>query len=386
MATRGESPAVDPASSLSPARLVLFLIVPVALALVALGVWTLRGGGPPGPPSPAVKAERKQAAEVASTKARDARREAAVQAIAALKAAIVAADRTRASAEATALARLGEDALAPAVEHLKTERTWAVRMALLDAISGVRHPCAVAAMGEVYASAKEVETALRIEAVRRLGRMAGTPTRELLAGFLATEKSEAVRGEIGKALVVLGLTPQEAAKLGERDRAVLEPQAKAREGLLARLEAVEKADVAAEAGLAVVRKTALEDDVVAVALSAFSRLEARDDAAAAGILVERVARPASTNERKIIQTNAIASLTRMTCVQARVAVRKIALGGDAELRVQAVEILGGFGDVAMLPLLDQALAMDKSERMARATERARTAIEARAKAPQGELR
>jgi hypothetical protein len=367
-------------------RLLLGSLVPLAAGLIALAVWAGRRSDVPEPPSPAVKAERKNASEVASERAKGARREAAIQAIAALKAAIVAADRAKASAEATALARLGEDALAPVVDALRAERTWSVRMALLDVIAGVRHPGAVAAMGEVYASAKDVETALRIEIVRRLGRMAGTPTRELLASLLGKEKADAVRAEIGKALIVLGLTPEEAAKLADRDRAILEPQAKARSELRGRLETVEKADVATDAGLAEVKKIALEDEVVAVALSAFSRLETRDDGAAVGILTERVRKPATSNEQKIIQTNAIASLTRMKSSEARVAVRAIALGEDAELRVQAVEILGGFGDAAMLPLLDQATAMDKSERMARATERARTAIEARAKAPQGEPR
>lgn len=294
-----------------------------------------------------------------------------------LEAASGKADRAQTSEWVDGLVREGEAAVPLALESLKKTGVWNFRVALLDVFARIRTASSLSALEGFFATLQAKETALKIEIVRRMSRMGGSLPREALTRILGNEANESVRGEIAKALVALGLTPEETAKLQKRDREVLESQVKVKAEQRSRITTLEKLDPRTETGLAELRKPALEESTVAIALLAFQKLEERGDGKAAEVLSLRVKAKAETNEAKIIQTNALAALTRMKASEARLAVKDVALGEDESLRIQAVDLLGGYGDPAMIPLLEQAVLKDKSDRMAKAVERARVSIEAR---------
>ena len=93
--------------------------------------------------------------------------------------------------------------------------------------------------------------------------------------------------------------------------------------------------------------------------------------------MERISANPASDRDGLIRLNALSSLTRMTASAARMRVRELGLGPDPSVRLTVVELVGGFGDAAMLPLLEQVLLLDKTAPMARAVERARRSIEAR---------
>ena len=307
-----------------------------------------------------------------------------VQFVQALEAASERDDRPMVSELSKDLVAQGDHAVEEIVRTVKENRAWNLRIALLDVLQAVRTQRAVEGLSEAYRSLKDTEVALKIEIIRRLGRMGGGITRNALANLLADETSEKVRPEISKALVAMGMTPDEAEGLAEKDRALLAEDVAEKQALRKRLATIREADLKKTPDFAELRKIALEEKTIAVALEAFRKLQKREDGEAAAVLAERAKAPAETNQDKIIQTNALAALVRMRAADARIAVKEIALEGPPELRVQIIELLGSLADQAMLPLLDQIAKKDQSEPVSNALARARVAISARTAAESGE--
>lgn len=360
----------------------LLVLVPVALAIVAAGIgivaWRRSHEPTVDAPSKRLPVPPPSTEQVAQK-----RLELIQELLRALEGAATKSDRPKVTELSDGLVRESEAAVTPVVETLKKTRVWNYRIALLDVLSRIRTAPSLSALESFYGTLQAPEKALKVEVVRRIGRMGGSLPRECLTRLLANESDDALRDEIAKGLVALGLTPSEASKLQKRDRDVLEAQVRLKDDQRSRIAALEKVDARSEQGLADLRKAAGEETTIAIALLAYRKLQERDDAAAATVLADRVKVPAESKDAKILQTNALAALAQMKVAEARVAVRDVALGDDEGLRIQAVELLGGYGDRAMVPLLEQAALKDKSERMAKAVEKARVSIEARAKTDDG---
>lgn len=361
------------------------IVVPAALAIAVAamgGVAWWRASGGIVVPLPRTSPVSAPATEQVSQK----RLELIRELLRVLEVAASGSDRPKVAELSEGLVREGDATVTPAVEQFQKSRIWNYRIALLDVLSRIRTGSCLAALESCYATLHASETALKVELVRRIGRMGGGLTRECLARLLANEADETLREEMAKGLIALGVTPEEASTLQKRDRDILETQARLKDEQRSRIAALEKVDPRSDQGLADLKKAATEETVIAITLLAYRKLQERNDAVAAGILADRVKAPAETNDSRILQTNALASLAQMKVAEARLVVRDVALGDDDSLRLQAVELLGGYGDRAMVPLLEQAALKDKSERMAKAAEKARVSIETRSRAVDGQKR
>ena len=301
----------------------------------------------------------------------------------ALETATESNDRKKIQELSIELSRQGDAGIGMILQTLKENRAWNLRITLLDVLQAIRSQKAVLAFSDFYASLKKTEVALKLEILKRLSPMGGRITREALVKLLEGESDEEPRLEISKALVALGITPDEVSKLGARDRELLGKDVSSKHEMRERLSSLRNADPESEKDFADLKKTALEDRTIAIAIAAFRKLEERGDGDAATVLAQRVKAPAETNQDRIIQTNALAALTRMPAVDARLAVKDIALNGSPELRLQVVHLLASYGDEAMIPLLEEIAKKDDSEPLGLAIERARVSIRARAAAKAG---
>lgn len=263
-------------------------------------------------------------------------------------------NRPRLLEVAREIERLGDTAVPSILARLRGPVDWNLGAELVAVLGRIRTGAAAAALAELYRTLKPVEGARKSLVVAALSRTGIREARQALLELLSAESDPEARGAIGKALVQLGLRPDDLARLSARDRGFLGPEVSAREGQRTRLETLDALDPASESDFGRIREAALEETTVALALVAFRKLEERDDEKSAEILAERVRRTAESPEDKIAQTNALASLSRMKSSRARTTVRELVLSGQLDLRRQAVALVGAFGDEAMLPLLHQA--------------------------------
>jgi hypothetical protein len=276
------------------------------------------------------------------------------------------------------LVREGDATVDPARGALRDAPAWNLKVALISVLGRIRTPSSLGALEEYYASLKPNDAAAKLEVVRVVSQMGGSLSREALRKLLAGEADPKVRPEIAKTLASTGMRPEELELLAPKDRELLEKDVRARDARKERIEALEKLDPKAESSLPILKKAATEESVIAIAVLAFRKLEARDDAAAAAALLERARAKAETEEGKIIQTNAITSLARMKAGDARLACREIVLGPDAGLRKQGISLLGSFGDETMIPVLEQAAKVDATPEVRKLVDQSTALIRSRA--------
>jgi len=236
---------------------------------------------------------------------------------------------------------------------------------------------AVAGLEAFYKGLKADDLAAKIETARGLGRSGSRPAREALLRILAGETDPKAREEIAQILVAAGIRQEDLAGLERKEKELLEKDVQAKQIQRSRIETLDRLDPKNDASLPELRKTALEETTIGIATIGFRKLEARGDAAAVEILALRARAKPQTSADKIIQTNALASLSRMKVVAARTTIREIVLSEDPELRRQAITLVGAFGDEAMLPLLEQAARTDASPETRRLVDEAMLGIRSR---------
>jgi len=272
----------------------------------------------------------------------------------------------------------GNSIIAPVLSELKKGAEWKYSAALMKALGELRTREALRGLEEAYFLFSSNMTVAKSFVIQIMSETGGLLARESLGTLLAKETDPQMRQEIGKALVAIGLRPEELKKLREQDRPIIEREVLVKESQRNRLESLEKLDPRAAASLPVLRTAALTESTIAIAVFAFSKLEDRGDAEAAQILVERVKAPTETPDSRIIQTNALSSLARMRVTEARLAYREIVLKSEFGLKKQAISMLGTFGDEAMIPVLDQVAKLDSGMEIQRLIEQATMSIRSRA--------
>jgi hypothetical protein len=310
--------------------------------------------------------------------ANDTRTELIKELLLALRAAAEKGDRAKAASISSDLVREGEYVIPAVRDILKNGHDWNTRVALLSILGRLRIPSALSALEEFYGTLNSQEAAYKFEVVRVVSRMGGSYSRDSLRRLLAREGDPKVHEEIAKTLVAVGMTLQELAQLEKQDRVLIEKDLVKKDDQRTRIESLEKLDPKADESLTILRKAALEESTVAIAILSFRKLEARGDAQSAQILAQRAKAKCDTQEGKIIQTNALSSLSRLTISDARMAYREIVLGEDPDLRRQAISLLGSFGDEAMIPVLEQAAQVDGTPEVLRLTDQSASLIRARA--------
>src|SRR5437016_5451498 len=145
-------------------------------------------------PSPSRLSKPRVSGE-AYAKAMETRQELVLELVQALEQAAAKNERPKMAQAIDGLVREGDAVISAAVENLKKSRVWNFRIALLEVLSRLRSAPAVAVLEEFYATLQAPEKALKVEVVRRLGKMGGTLPREALSRILANESDDAVRGE-----------------------------------------------------------------------------------------------------------------------------------------------------------------------------------------------
>jgi len=313
-------------------------------------------------------------------RARVAREQYVATLLQALRAAVLRQDSRQAEEALDLLVREGEAAVLPVAHALKGETDPRLSAALLLILERTRLPSSVAVLANVYRDLDSGQVARRRRVAQHLARIGGTTVRQILLEFMRDTNDPALREELAKLLIQTGVMSSELAAWGGREREDLEARTARAQGTRERVQLVAGADPRTDSGFEAIRKVALEETTIAVAVEAFRKLEKANDERSVATLVERVSQNPASGGESLIRLNALTSLAKMTSTAARKAVRDLGLGADQELRLTTIELVGGFGDPAMIPLLDQAKAKDGSPAMAKAVERAHRAIEARAAA------
>lgn len=306
------------------------------------------------------------------------RQELVRQLLVALRSAAATPNREDTVKASSDLVREGAESVPQVLSALKEDRLWNYRMALLSVLARIPELNAVAALEEFYGTLKSEELAAKLETARGLGRSGNRPAREALLRILAKESDEKVREEIRRILIAGGLRPEELTGLQKRERDLLEKDVLAKNAQRSRIEELEKLDPRVEASMPALRRAVLEEATIGIATLAFRKMELRADEVAVDLLAQRAKLRAETPEAKIIQTNALASLSRMRIIPARTAVRGFAMSEDPDLRRQAISLIGAFGDEAMLPVLEDAARTNASAETRKIVDEAIQGIRTRA--------
>ena len=279
----------------------------------------------------------------------------------ALAAADTSKDPRQAQELVSQLGKLGEAALPMILKRLKAEGAWNFKMALLKALSRIPSDKGILAAREFYRSLGARDLAYKIETIRTIARSGWPRSRRVLATLLKEEKDEAVREELSRALVDLGMTTEEAALLDSEEARLMETQVRERATMGEKVEKLRKADVKSSEGWELAKSFARKETAIPVAVAAYRRLEERNDAEAAEILLQKVREKPGDKDGGILRTNALASLARMTTSRARTALRDLAFSEEETLRTQVISLIGSFGDEAMIPLLEEIAKANDSE-------------------------
>jgi hypothetical protein len=223
------------------------------------------------------------------------------------------------------LEKQGDEAVSPITTALAKREDWNYSNALLEVLGKIRTPKATRALGDFYLTLAPHDAGYKTEVIRHIAKYGGSNAREELGRILTAETDQKLRSEIARNLAQLGLRPDELAAFSSKDRAELEGPVAQKAAHRNRIEQLEKLDPKDDKSLSELKQTALQEGVITVALLAFEKLEARGDTEAANILAERARNKNESSDAKIIQTNAIATLTRMRIKEARLAIREFVM-------------------------------------------------------------
>jgi HEAT repeat protein len=104
--------------------------------------------------------------------------------------------------------------------------------------------------------------------------------------------------------------------------------------------------------ISVIREIMVSDQSLGIKLRAIKKLEECANQEAVQCLLAAIKKKATTSDERMIRTNAIAALARMRINEARLALKELLLDLDQPLCLKVIQIIGAFGDKAMIPLLE----------------------------------
>lgn len=245
------------------------------------------------------------------------------------------------------------------------------QMIIVKTMGTIPHQTTVEALKKLYSEYinEQSNSDVRKEMILALSRIDGRNNFETFVTYLKEEKHPPLRKVLCDCLVATGDIPKiDSVIKANQDNQSLIQDLTAVKNTLAKKETerdetveIKQLDLSAPEGIDKLENILKSDRPLGLRLLALQKLEKANSAEAVKVLMAYLESFQGTNDNdKIVKLNVLVTLTRLRINEARLLVKKLLKNEDGEIRRQTVEFLGGFGDEASIPLLNQVVSNDLS--------------------------
>jgi hypothetical protein len=255
-----------------------------------------------------------------------------------LKSAIRKNDFQKINYISNSIAKFQIEAL-PLIEVALEDKELNFTTKLLEILQRIRSAKTIELLERYIAGLSPADKILKVEAIRTINKIGGLKAREILSKVLATEQDKDVKAFIEEHLT------------GKKDK----PTEPTQPTSPVKIEQVnlEKIDLKTTEGFEKIKYALSSNTSIGTKLLALKKISQSYDNRAVDLLATIIKKDAISNEDRFIQTNAIASLARMRTNYARLTLKDLAIDSPLELKFQIIDLIGGYGDRVMIPLLEE---------------------------------